>query len=385
MSKLVRSTRRRLGPLLLGAFALMVVLSGLLTPAQTGRVQAQVPPPTDTATVTVTRTPTGTATRTATGTSTPSPTPTRTPTQTATSTVTGTATHTATPTPTSTATSSSAATATNTATITPTRTPTATSAASTATAAATATSRSGACGRVTGSPESRWRDAWDCLNSVSSAKASASNKLTSGGRVTNESTTSATFVRGNSDRTTTSPAATPPAGSRARARGNSEVRRRVEVDNSRYDKQENAPNPSRAGWQRKARPTPAPQSGAFGPLTMKDGTSMGDPSLYSDLREQGVETLAGVPGNGHVHKLVGEINMAAMARAGQASADLQARYARGSGTLTVWVGQEDGLIYKTELRVEYPGSSGSGGATMVQESAITISEHNGNHSVVAPR
>jgi len=239
----------------------------------------------------------------------------------------------------------------------------------------------GPCGNVTGSPDSRWRNAWDCLNTVTSAKAAASNKLTNGGTVT-ESSTTATFVRGDSDRTTTRPAAAPPPGSRATARSNSDVRRRVEVGNSRYDKQESAPNANRTGWQRKARPTPPPSTGAFGPLTMKDGTSMGDSSLYTDLREQGVVQLAGVPGNGNAHELVGTINMATMARAGQGSADLQTRYARGTGTLTVWVGQEDGLIYKTALRVQYPASTGT---TIVQESTVTVSEHNGNHSVAAPR
>jgi hypothetical protein len=372
-----------------GGFAALVVLSSVLQPAGPPAAQAQAAP-TATNTSTTTATATVTSTPTSTSTSTPSATVTSTPTQspTPTSTQTSTATRTATPSPTTTAASS----------------PTSTVASS---PSATPTSQGGgtgqgSCGRVTGSPDTRWQNAFDCMASVQTARVSSSQRITQGGQV-KDITSAVTLVRGNADITesravSASAAATPSPTPRSNGNGRGNTpppaavatpgatnRRRVDVGSNRYEKEDGGGRAGAPpGWERKNRTAPTgSQATAFGPLTLADGTSLGAVTLYTRVRETGVEHLAGVPGNGNAHVLVGEFNMTALAAAGRVTGTEAARVGLGSATLSVWVGQEDGLIYKTTLSMTLP-SGGTGQPSTVHESTVEISQHNASLSVVAP-
>jgi len=247
---------------------------------------------------------------------------------------------------------------------------------------------------VTGGPESRWRDAFDCLATVQTARVASSVTIKQGTQ-TQDISSNVTLVRGNKDiAETRSAPSRPPTPTPSRVvPGNRTspiptpgptTRKRVDVGSSRYEKEEGSSSGrTPPGWQRKNRPDPAPSSGAtaFGALTLADGTSLGTTSLYTDIRNQGNDPL---PNVSHTFRLEGTFDMAALARAGQLSGSEAARVGRGSATLSVWVGQQDGLIYKTKLVMTLPSPTG-GQPDIVHTSTVEITDHNASLSVVAPR
>lgn len=117
-------------------------------------------------------------------------------------------------------------------------------------------------------------------------------------------------------------------------------------------KERPADAPGGAPWRETTRPQPT-QTTALGALTLPDGTSIGDPRLYRAVTDHGSETLA----TGTARKLVGELDMAAIAAAMRLSPADAARMAAWSGTLTLWVGA-DGRVARNAVRFVIPGASG---------------------------
>lgn len=107
-----------------------------------------------------------------------------------------------------------------------------------------------------------------------------------------------------------------------------------------------------APWRESIRPQPA-QASALGPLTLADGTSIGDARLYRSISDLGSEILA----SGPARKVAGELDMAAVAAAMRVSSADAARMASWSGTLTLWVGA-DGRVARNAVRLVLPGASG---------------------------
>jgi hypothetical protein len=105
-------------------------------------------------------------------------------------------------------------------------------------------------------------------------------------------------------------------------------------------------------WRESVRNAPA-QSSALGPLTLADGTSIGDPKLYTIITDAGIETLP----QGQARKLIGQLDMAAVATAMQTSPDDRARMAAWTGTLTLWVGA-DGKVVRNAVHLVLPSASG---------------------------
>jgi hypothetical protein len=105
-------------------------------------------------------------------------------------------------------------------------------------------------------------------------------------------------------------------------------------------------------WRESSRAAPT-QTTALGTLTLADGTSLGDPRLYRAVTDLGMEALA----SGPARKLVGELDMAAVAAAMRLSGAEATRMATWSGTLTLWVGA-DGRVARNAVRLVIPGSSG---------------------------
>ena len=386
--------RRWIGAAGVSGFAALVVLSSVLQPAGPPAARAQAAP-TATNTSTSTATVPSTVTRTPTRTATATPSQTSTPTQTSTSTQTHTATPTATETSTATAIVTSAPTGTTLplSTSTPTPVPPAPTysatippaASPTATVPLSALNHHEPCDRASGAPATRWEEAFTCMATVGSARVSATQRQTTGtgpGAQVRESTTSATLSGGDADVTHTRPAAatpTVPPGGRASAPANGSNRRRVTVGGTKFDKDENASTAARRGWQQRVRPTPAPNTKPFGPLTLADGTSLGASALYTDIRNQGTDDLP----QGRAHRLEATLNMAALASAGRLSSAEQTRYAQGSGLVTVWVAQNSALIYRTTVRISLPAAAG--GLPTVQESTVDVTDHNAALTVVAPQ
>lgn len=116
--------------------------------------------------------------------------------------------------------------------------------------------------------------------------------------------------------------------------------------------EERSPDSSASPWRSRTRPAPA-SALPFALATLADGTSIGDPSLYSAVVEQGPETLPGGP----ARKLVGTLDTARLARAMELGPSDQARMAQWTGTLTVWVAP-DGTVARNALHLEMPSSSG---------------------------
>jgi len=115
---------------------------------------------------------------------------------------------------------------------------------------------------------------------------------------------------------------------------------------------ERRPDAAGQPWRESARNLPA-QPTALGPLTLADGTSIGDPKLYATVTDVGIETLP----RGQARKLIGELDMAAVATAMQLSPDDRARMAIWTGTLTLWVGA-DGKVVRNAVHLLIPSASG---------------------------
>jgi len=115
---------------------------------------------------------------------------------------------------------------------------------------------------------------------------------------------------------------------------------------------ERRPDGAGQPWRESARNAPA-QSTALGPLTLADGTSIGDPKLYTVVTDAGSESLP----QGQARKLIGQLDMTAVATAMQASPNDRARMATWTGTLTLWVGS-DGKVVRNAVHLVIPSNSG---------------------------
>ncbi len=114
---------------------------------------------------------------------------------------------------------------------------------------------------------------------------------------------------------------------------------------------ERAPDGPGSPWRSSTRPAPA-QTTPFAVATLKDGTSIGDPKLYRSVVDAGTETLP----QGPARKLVGDLDMGAVATAMQLGASDQARMAQWKATLTLWVGS-DGKVARNRLSIVMPSAS----------------------------
>lgn len=126
---------------------------------------------------------------------------------------------------------------------------------------------------------------------------------------------------------------------------------------------ERRPDAPSQPWRESVRNAPT-QTSALGPLTLRDGTSIGDPKLYTSVTDAGMDALP----QSQARKLVGELDMGAVATAMQVSAAERARMATWTGTLTLWVGA-DGKVAKNSVRIVIP--SASGGTTIEAEIALS--------------
>lgn len=133
-------------------------------------------------------------------------------------------------------------------------------------------------------------------------------------------------------------------------RGDGGESRRVAVGTQVYERRPNAPQ---TAWLVSTRPAPTLDA-AFGPLTLRDGTSLGDPKLYRTVADAGTELLP----QGSARKITAELDMSAVAAAMQASADDAARLARMSGAVTVWITTADGRVARHVLTLVVPTASG---------------------------
>ncbi len=132
--------------------------------------------------------------------------------------------------------------------------------------------------------------------------------------------------------------------------------RHVAVGTAVYDRR---PEPGGA-WRQSTRPAPGDQT-ALGPLTLADGTSLGDPKLYRSLADLGREMLP----QGSARKLAGELDMAAVAVAMRLDPSEAQHLAQMQGTVTVWIGP-DGRIARHSVRLVIPGA---GGPTVLETTA----------------
>src|SRR5438132_6160129 len=112
------------------------------------------------------------------------------------------------------------------------------------------------------------------------------------------------------------------------------------------------PNDNTQAWREHTRAAPT-QTSALGPLTLKDGTVVGDPRLYTSVADAGTETIASVS----TRKIVGQLSLAAVATAMQVSGADATRMAQWSGTLTVWIAP-DGRVARNVVHLVIPSASG---------------------------
>ena len=145
-------------------------------------------------------------------------------------------------------------------------------------------------------------------------------------------------------------------------RGDGGDSRRVAVGTAVYERR---PNTADAAWLVTSRPAPASDA-VFGALTLRDGTSLGDPKLFRSVTDAGTEPLP----QGDARKIIAELDMSAVAAAMQVSAADAARMARMSGRVTIWITTADGRIARDVLTLTVPTSSG---ATTI-ESTIDLSD-----------
>lgn len=114
---------------------------------------------------------------------------------------------------------------------------------------------------------------------------------------------------------------------------------------------ERAPDLAGTPWRASTRAAPS-QSVPFAAATLKDGTSIGDPKLYRSVTDAGIDTLP----HGPARKLVGDLDMGAVAQAMEFGASDQARMAQWKATLTLWVGS-DGTVARNELSIVMPSAT----------------------------
>lgn len=146
--------------------------------------------------------------------------------------------------------------------------------------------------------------------------------------------------------------------------------RQVAVGTTLYERR---PDQQGSPWRRATREAPAGGT-ALGPLTLADGTHIGDPKLQLSATSAGTETLH----QGPAEKLVLELDMAAVAAAMRLSGADAARLARMQGTLTLWVA--DGRVARNTLRLVIPGDAGP---TML-ETTVELSDLDAPITVSAP-
>lgn len=133
-------------------------------------------------------------------------------------------------------------------------------------------------------------------------------------------------------------------------RGDGGESRRVAIGSDVYERRPNAPE---IAWLLTTRPAPTVDA-AFGPLTLRDGTPLGDPKLYRSVTDAGSQTLP----QGDARKIVADLDMSAVAAAMQVSADDAARLARMSGTVTLWITNADGRVARHVLTIVVPTVNG---------------------------
>ncbi|MDE3102579.1 MAG: hypothetical protein KGJ98_10110 [Chloroflexota bacterium] len=167
-----------------------------------------------------------------------------------------------------------------------------------------------------------------------SGRIAVSEQASFGGR-TLESTASGVLVGGDSDLVVS---------------GEGGGTHRVSVGTTVRERTPDAPT---APWRSRLRPAPT-SSLPFALATLADGTSIGDPALYTRVADQGVETLP----QGPARKLVGTLDMARLAQAMELGPSDQARMAQWRGTLTVWVAP-GGTLARNALHIEMPSASGA--------------------------
>lgn len=184
-------------------------------------------------------------------------------------------------------------------------------------------------------PQEALRAAIDRTAAAKTAHLSITQTVSGSGRST-RSTSLATLAHGDQDVATS---------------GDAGEARRVGVGATSYERRPNTPN---APWRTAPR-TPPAQDAAFGPLTLRDGTSLGDPHLYRSVTDAGVDVLA----QGPARKLVAELDMAAVAGAMGLSAPDQARLVAMRGVSTIWIAQRDGRIARHLLTLTIPSANGS--------------------------
>lgn len=138
-----------------------------------------------------------------------------------------------------------------------------------------------------------------------------------------------------------------------------------------YTRRPNAPD---AAWLITDRAAPS-ASTAFGPLALRDGTSLGDPRLYRGVVDAGVATLA----QGEARKIVADLDMNAVAVAMGLSGDDAARLGRMTGRVTVWI-TSDGRIARHVLALDVPSASG----TVTLETTLDLSDIDAPLAVTLP-
>ena len=138
--------------------------------------------------------------------------------------------------------------------------------------------------------------------------------------------------------------------------------RRVTVGTAVYERR---PNANDMAWLMSSRPAPVSDA-AFGSLTLRDGTSLGDPRLYRSVTDAGVETLP----QGDARKITGELDMAAVATAMQLAGPDATRLSRMTGTVTLWIAQSDGRVARHVLTLVVPTTTG----TTTIESTIDLTD-----------
>jgi len=214
------------------------------------------------------------------------------------------------------------------------------------------------------------QNAFDCNATLQRARVNVTKRTTTGTQV-RESKTSGVLSGADFDlsfQVTNTGGISRPSGSASQ---------RIGIGNSQYDRKTSPP--ASTGWQRKDRPSPD-QTTAFGSNKLRDGTSAGAAAIYTDIRERGVEALP----QGSAHRLDTVLDMAAVARAAGKSAAEQARYAQVTATLSIWVGQRDGYIYRTNLHTSSPNPRGSG-PPIEEDTVVDVTDNDGALTVGAPR
>jgi hypothetical protein len=204
-------------------------------------------------------------------------------------------------------------------------------------------------------PQTKLKSAVDKASMVKTAHLSAKQKVTTPAR-TLETTTDAKFAHGNQD---------------VVSRGDGGEDRRVAVDTTVYLKRPNTPE---APWRTATRPPQA--DSAFGSLTLRDGTSLGDAKLYRSVVDGGAEALA----QGPTHKLIAELDMVAVGTAMQLSASDRSRLAGMTGVITLWVADSSGQVARHVLTLTVPTSTGS--STI--ETTLDLSELDAPLVITAP-